>query len=167
MAVGRADGASSPFLSQQSRSPIVSMRVINVQDGSWGNEIANLEPGGQVTYTFTFVPDSLLTFYLSFSASGFAEDIATASYGFENGAQYHFTNIQKNGPLFAGTGALTFTTDQPFTISFFDGITNDLGTTLTYYVAAADVPEVPLPAAGFMLLGGLANLGAVTKRRKG
>lgn len=146
--------------------PASATTTINVQAGSWGTEVADLVPGGTVLYTFTFVPDSLLSFYFSFSASGFAEDIANASYGFLDGEHHSFTNIQKNGPLFAGTGALSFTTDQEFTIGFFDGIQNDLGTTLTYYVSAGQVAPVPVPAAGLLLAGAVGGLGYVARRRR-
>lgn len=145
--------------------PASATTTINVQAGSYGTETATLVPGGSVLYTFTFVPDSLLTFYFSFSVSGFAEDIANASYGFLDGAQYSFGNIQENGPLFAGTGGLSFTTDQEFTIGFYDGIQNALGTTLTYVVTNADVAPVPVPAAGLLLAGAVGGLGLAARRR--
>lgn len=143
----------------------IAASAITITDGSFATYTANLVPGSSVLYAFE--PDQELTIFFSFSVSGFVEDLENASYGFF-ADQYTFDEFEVSGPVFGATATLSFTTDQPFTLGFFDGISNLVGTSLTFAANAptAEPPVVPLPAAGALLLGALGALGGASALRR-
>ncbi|OWJ84097.1 hypothetical protein CDV52_09445 [Haematobacter missouriensis] len=130
-----------------------------------------LNPGG--TVVFNVVVDSPLTFDFSVAGSGDFTDLLDVTFSINGGERYTwstfgtFASLSRKQLASAGGTLPSFTTSEDFYISFFDGVTNPVGVTLTVMSAAADIPAaVPLPAAGLLLLAGLGAAGVVTRARR-
>ncbi|HEY0212459.1 MAG TPA: VPLPA-CTERM sorting domain-containing protein [Paenirhodobacter sp.] len=137
--------------------------TISISGGDYDTQTGTLSPGGSILYTFFAEEDVTLT--VAYAVTGLIGDLNNVSYGTAE-HENSFTQYTGLGAVFAGFATIEYTLSSGETLSlgFFDGITRNVGTSLTYSVTS--IPSVPLPAAGFLMLGGLAALGAVAKRRK-
>ena len=139
---------------------------------------ANISAGEEVTYTFD-VLDDLTIRQFAVSGSGFdsGADLVNVRYGFgydigtEDGvADNSYDQIFEYGTVASAVGSITGQTFEAGDFFFFsflntgdpsDAANDTVGTT----VAFDTVAPIPVPAAGFLLLGAL-GAGAVVGRRK-
>ena len=121
-----------------------------------------LQPGDTLQYRFTVLDDlKIKTFAMSATGTDAEADVRSIRFGFMEPLTGKFTFVQSIGSIAAGLGFLdgkSFEAGSVFKIIFKDGITNDVGLTLSFNTVAA----VPLPATGlllapFLLVGGLAG----------
>lgn len=140
-----------------------AVTVLNAEIGAKGSKSADLEPGSDVLYQFN--PSQKAVFSFSFAVTGFVlEDLQEVTYGFLDGQQWNFTVSETGDEVFGAIAMYKFTTDQPFTIGFFDGISETVATSFSYRVTA--LPAVPLPATGILLVGALGALAATRRKSR-
>jgi hypothetical protein len=141
-----------------------------MQDASDPADMDIFRSGGTGTWTHTFAPGAYTNASLSF---------LTAGIGDIGGPYDVFADGTKIGeiPFDGGTGhilAETFTfavpvgllADGSLTVSFAVTTSTDAWA-VDYSELTADMDVIPLPAAGALMLGALAALGAAGRRRAG
>ncbi|NRB01152.1 MAG: VPLPA-CTERM sorting domain-containing protein [Rhodobacteraceae bacterium] len=122
--------------------------------------------GQTLTLTFTDGPVQLdkLYFLDLFTGSNGAAEQATVDFDGLMELTFDATLANNGGYLSSSDGLPLIVTTLTFGAikhpDFFDDRTND------YALAGLAVSEIPLPAAGWMLLGGLGAIGAMRARRK-
>lgn len=133
--------------------------------------MGSLAPQGTATFVFT-ATEALNVDALALTAQGTAEDVLNVT--FQVTASDGTVIAQPLTPFasftpgdFFGSGTSNFALDlnlfngDALTVIFNDGIQNNVG-----LLVALATSEVPLPAAGGMLLTGLAAAGFVARRKK-
>lgn len=138
-------------------APVAASAVtVPVSAGDMDSLSETLSPGDSITYSFTSTSPVKISF--STSGSGMLDDLSKITY---NGVGY--ADINPGMPASAtGDLASVILPPSPFdvTVELSGAAAANVGTTLSY-----SVTNIPLPAAGWMLLGGLAGLGVLGRRR--
>jgi len=164
-------GVTSPapaYVLTSQRNPLGTYYTTTDSQWIWAN--ANGVAGTNSPYTFQ----------LQFDLTNFDPNtfVVSGAWGVDN-----LGSIELNGAPAIGSGALTltnssnFTSPNLFTITggFHSGInTLDIQVTDLGYVGGLDVtalvatgtPTVPLPAAGWLMLSGIAGLGAFVRQKR-
>lgn len=128
-----------------------------------------IRPGDAIEFRFTALDDfKIISFSVSGTGTNAEDDVRDIRFGLVDPASQAFTTVSSVGNSAAGFGFLpgmTYAMGDVFSVFFTDGITNDVGLTLSF--DTAPVAAVPLPAAG-LLLGPvlLAGAAAALRRRK-
>lgn len=122
-------------------------------------QAGTLQPGGSLT--FTIEPTSVLDLSFSASGTGALVDLQNITWTINGGPPAGFTIFGGSPTLAAADGfPPPITTAAPVVFEFMDGVNAPVGLTLTAVAA-----QIPLPAAGFLMIGALAGLGLVARRR--
>lgn len=128
-----------------------------------------ISPGDAIEFRFTALDDfKIVSFSVSGTGTNTEDDVRDIRFGLTEPTSNAFTTVSSVGSSAAGFGFLpgmTYAMGDVFSVFFTDGITNDVGLTLSFDTTA--VAPIPLPAAG-LLLGPvlLAGAAAALRRRK-
>lgn len=127
-----------------------------------------ISPGETVQFLFTVLDDLTIdSFSVAGTGTNGGSDIRDIAFGMMQPVTQHFSSVSAVGQAAAGFGFLTggtFAMGDVFSVFFQDGITDDVGLTLSFETVA--VAPVPLPAAGMMLAPVLLVGGAAALRRR-
>ncbi len=124
--------------------------LVVINPGDVGGVTATLSPGATVTFEFESNAPQI---WFSTSGTGLTADLADVTYTITGSGVTTWDEVHPGSPG-AATGSLpSWSGAGPFTVTFFDGINTDVQVTLSY------AAPIPLPAAGFLLAGGLGLLG--------
>lgn len=127
-----------------------------------------INPGDDVEFRFNVLQNlTISSFALAATGNNSGLDVADIRFGFAIPVNGMFTTIITSGTSAAGLGFLpgaSFVIGDVFSIFFEDGITDEVGVTVSF---RTDVAAVPLPATAlllgpFLLAGGIAG----ARRRK-
>lgn len=128
-----------------------------------------IRPGDAIEFRFTALDDfKIASFSMSGTGTNAEADVRDIRFGLTEPASSFFTTVSSVGVTAAGFGFLpgmSYAMGDVFSVFFTDGITNDVGLTLSF--DTMPVAPIPLPAAG-LLLGPvlLAGAAAALRRRK-
>lgn len=126
-----------------------------------------LTAGGSASFNYDSVGPVRVN-VIAVSGTGFNDgaDLGFVRFGV-NSASNGFTSIIDSSPLVGSTASATgslasFILNSPFSLEF-DASGTSSNTQMTY---AFTVSQVPVPAAGLLMLGALASFGAMRRRNK-
>lgn len=145
-------------------APLAASAAV-IEPGDADSLGATLMPGGFLA--FLFEPTEEMTFNFITAATGTSlADLQAVTFGYspvkadDVGFASFYENVAPG--LSAAVGFLpSITTQLPFYVYFFDGVSSNVGVTLSYNTA-----PVPLPAAGGLLLLALAGVGGAAAMRR-
>lgn len=125
----------------------------------------NLEVGGLIEYEFV-VAENLKIPDFAFTASGTnaGVDVSNIRFGLTNPPTGEFAPITVFGNTAVGVSFIDgglYSKGDTFSIFISDGISNTIGTTVSF----SPMP-IPLPAAGLLMLTALVGGGLVLRNRK-
>ncbi len=137
--------------------------------------IGRVMPNETTEFKFNVKDDlQILDIAIAGTGTNGSSDVSNVTFTRDNpvlAAQGFAFTIGSGLPNSSGAGnsivaGASYMDGEAFTISFFDGIDDVVGLTLSFSTFAPDtIAPVPLPAAGGMLLLGLAGLGAISRRK--
>lgn len=137
--------------------------------------VGRVTPGDTTEFTFNIMDDlQILDVAIAGTGTNGSSDVSNVTFSRDNpvlAAQGFAFTIGSGAPNSSGAGNSivaggSYMAGDTFTISFFDGIEDVVGLTLSFSTFAPDtIAPVPLPAAGGMLLLGMAGLGAIARRK--
>lgn len=147
-----------------------SAATVTTSDIGAGDNISvvgMLSPSDQAEFVFEFAEDVVIDmFSVSGTGTNGGADLSAVTFGFDLPTSDTFDTVLSMGSVaFAGDFLPGGTYDAGSSVSIFfeDGVTFDVGLTVSFTTAAA-VPSVPLPASGALL--GLGLLGAFAMSRR-
>jgi len=130
---------------------------------------AVIKPGDSIEFRFTALDDFKIdSFAVSGTGTSAEADVRDVRFGLSLPASGLFSTVSSVGDAAAGFGFITgmaYVMDDVFSVFFEDGITEEVGLTLSFDTTA--VAAVPLPAAGLLLAPVLlAGAASAFRRRK-
>ncbi|MEI4486111.1 VPLPA-CTERM sorting domain-containing protein [Frigidibacter sp. MR17.14] len=134
--------------------------------GKTATAVGMLTPGG--TESFVFTLDKPMDLDFSVAVTGAEDDVKEVTYQYSfGGFTSEIMNLvfaENQGITGAGYGNFSISALSDVTLTFFDGVAETVGITVT---AAGDNPApVPLPAGVVLLGSALAGAGFMGKRRR-
>lgn len=148
-------------------APVESTLVteVNISAGEFITAVEVLAPGGSAEFTFTALERlRVSTIALAGTDNRGGLDLANVEFGFTAATTDTFLNVTSFGPTgiaFDSLAGFEMEKDDVFTIFWEDGVSAPVGLSASFLTTA-----VPVPAALPLLLGGVAALGAVARKKK-
>ncbi|WP_116135126.1 PEP-CTERM sorting domain-containing protein [Tropicimonas sp. IMCC34043] len=146
-------------------APLAASAVtFNVTGAGLDSEGTTLYPSGTATYNFEVNSATPLTFSFIIAGTGYATDLADVTFGIDgSGTTTTWSSIIPPTGIASASGTLaSITTSSNFSITFYDGVTDPVGISLTYI---AEVAPVPVPSSLPLLIGGMGAFGLVLRKR--
>ena len=146
----------------------LSAAAVTIGPGEAYTEVGTLTPGGTLVFEFKVAADlDIDTFSISATGTSAGDDIRNVTFAYDGVTGDTFDNVFAAGRVGAGfdfvPGFGPYAAGDVFSFTFTDGITNDVGITLSFETVLPAV--IPVPAAGGMLLLALLAAGALVRRR--
>lgn len=139
--------------------------TVDISVGEFITAVEILVPGDKAEFTFTALEAlRVSTIALSGTDNSGGLDLGNVEFGFTAATTDTFANITSfgaTGAAFDFLGGFDMAAGDAFTIFWEDGISAPVGLTASFQTS-----EIPVPAALPLLLGGIAALGAVARKKK-
>ncbi|MCW1917505.1 hypothetical protein NX862_01935 [Rhodobacter sp. KR11] len=163
LATATATAIFFPVCSQA--ATILRLNALTANQTFTGAEV--IRPGDTLEFRFTALEDLMIdAFSLSGTGNNTEADLRDIRFGLTLPPTGFFNPVSSDGTAAAGIGFLTggtFLMGSVFSIYFQDGISDDVGITLSF---RTDPVAVPLPAAGLLLAPMMGLAGVVARRRR-